>query len=258
MGIGWDSQLCSHPKRISTRLLHDIRKSRNKKTSAELIVRYLSLLPPITYIKLSDFIYMGRKKSSIVSKPPFRPFCYYCERDFENEKVLIQHQKLKHFQCYICHRKSDTARGLVGHMLQVHKDSMRKVPNAIVGREDPEIVIHGLDGVPNHILAAKAKGTTYEEELARKRALEYTESLQASVPQHITSSNQAAHYGAYFPFPIPPPANLIPVPPIGMCAQFNPSNFAGLIPPPPPPPPLHPPQHRGVPQNNSENSKYVT
>ena len=203
---------------------------------------------------------MGRKKSSIVSKPPFRPFCFYCERDFDNEKVLIQHQKLKHFQCYICHRKSDTARGLVGHMLQVHKESMRKVPNAIVGRDDPELAIHGLDGVPNHILASKAKGTLYEDELARKRALEYAESVQSTMPSQINSSNQAAPYGAYFPFPVAPPASLIPVPPIGMFPQINPNSFSGMVPPPPPMHLLRPSAHAGVLQKKTaeSDSKYVS
>jgi len=195
-----------------------------------------------------------------VSKPPFRPFCYYCERDFENEKVLIQHQKLKHFHCYICHRKSDTARGLVGHMLQVHKESMRKVPNAIVGRDDPEIAIHGLDGVPNHIIASKAKGTVYEEELVRKRALEYAEAVSASMIQSgnpLNPSIQSAPYGAYLPFPMPPPANLLPVPPVGMFPQINLHHLPGIVPPPPPPIP-RPPTGTIPKKNTDADSKYAT
>lgn len=112
---------------------------------------------------------MGRKKSSLKTKPVFRPFCYYCDRDFDNEKVLIQHQKLKHFQCLYCHRKADTGPGLINHMLQVHKDAVKKVPNALPGRDDLDLVIHGMSGVPLVLLHEKSKGTTLEDELLRKR-----------------------------------------------------------------------------------------
>lgn len=30
-----------------------------------------------------------------------RPFCYYCERDFEDLKVLTAHQRAKHFKWYL-------------------------------------------------------------------------------------------------------------------------------------------------------------
>ena len=176
---------------------------------------------------------MGRKKSSVVTKPQFRPFCYYCERDFDNEKVLIQHQKLKHFQCYFCHRKSDTARGLVGHMLQVHKESMHKVPNAIPGRDDPELSIHGIDGVPNHLVAARAKGTAYEDELSRKRALEHAEHIAQSYPATFSLGHPMVP--PYFPMSIPPP----PPPPIGMLQHAHFASFSGFVHPPPPPPPTH-------------------
>ena len=50
----------------------------------------------------------------------------YCDREFEDEKILIQHQRMKHFQCHICHRKLNSASGLVIHMAQVHKETMEK------------------------------------------------------------------------------------------------------------------------------------
>ena len=43
---------------------------------------------------------MGRKK-----KKPSKPWCWYCNRIFDDEKILIQHQKAKHFKCHICHKK---------------------------------------------------------------------------------------------------------------------------------------------------------
>nr|AET50646.1 hypothetical protein [Eimeria tenella] len=57
---------------------------------------------------------MGRKKKR---GSRVKPFCYYCDRGFDDEKVLVQHQKAKHFKCSICCRKLDTATGLAVHLL---------------------------------------------------------------------------------------------------------------------------------------------
>lgn len=40
-----------------------------------------------------------------------RPWCYYCERDFDDLKILINHQKAKHFKCDRCGRRLNTAGG---------------------------------------------------------------------------------------------------------------------------------------------------
>ena len=47
--------------------------------------------------------------------------CWYCEREFEDDKVLISHQKAKHFRCSYCPRRLNTANGLAVHIQQVHK-----------------------------------------------------------------------------------------------------------------------------------------
>ncbi|KAG9013921.1 hypothetical protein FRB93_000302 [Tulasnella sp. JGI-2019a] len=60
---------------------------------------------------------MAKKKNKLVLKP----WCWYCEREFEDEKVLMQHQKAKHFKCKHCPRKLNTAGGLAVHVQQVHK-----------------------------------------------------------------------------------------------------------------------------------------
>ena len=57
---------------------------------------------------------MGRKK-----KKSSKPWCWYCNRDFEDEKILIHHQKAKHFKCYICTKKLYTGPGLSIHCMQV-------------------------------------------------------------------------------------------------------------------------------------------
>lgn len=40
-----------------------------------------------------------------------RPWCYYCERDFDDLKILIAHQKAKHYKCERCGRRLNTAGG---------------------------------------------------------------------------------------------------------------------------------------------------
>jgi hypothetical protein len=42
-------------------------------------------------------------------------------REFEDEKVLLQHQKAKHYRCPQCPRRLNTAGGLTVHLAQVHK-----------------------------------------------------------------------------------------------------------------------------------------
>ena len=72
----------------------------------------------------------------------------YCNRDFDDEKVLTFHQKAKHFKCHVCHKKLYTAPGLAIHCSQVHKEIVTKVPNAINGRDNIELEIYGMEGIP--------------------------------------------------------------------------------------------------------------
>lgn len=95
---------------------------------------------------------MGRKKRK---KGP-KPFCYYCNRNFDNEKVLIQHQKAKHFKCPNCHKKMVTAFALMNHMFQVHKESLKKVPNAKPDRDSVDLNIYGMQGVPEDAKRSKS------------------------------------------------------------------------------------------------------
>ncbi|KAI1278803.1 BUB3-interacting and GLEBS motif-containing protein [Halotydeus destructor] len=86
---------------------------------------------------------MGRKK-----KKPSKPWCWYCNREFEDEKILIQHQKAKHFKCHVCHKKLYTGAGLAIHCMQVHKETIDKIPNALPNRNSVDIEIYGMDGIP--------------------------------------------------------------------------------------------------------------
>ncbi|KAM3962638.1 LOW QUALITY PROTEIN: bub3 interacting GLEBS and Zinc finger domain protein [Aphomia sociella] len=86
---------------------------------------------------------MGRKK-----KKASKPWCWYCNREFDDEKILIQHQKAKHFKCHICHKKLYTGPGLSIHCMQVHKEAIDKVPNSLPNRSNIEIEIYGMEGIP--------------------------------------------------------------------------------------------------------------
>jgi DNA-directed RNA polymerase subunit RPC12/RpoP len=56
---------------------------------------------------------MGKKKRGHpdIEEQLARPWCYYCERDFDDLKILINHQKAKHFKCERCGRRLNTAGG---------------------------------------------------------------------------------------------------------------------------------------------------
>ncbi|TFK20021.1 hypothetical protein FA15DRAFT_682714 [Coprinopsis marcescibilis] len=90
---------------------------------------------------------MAKKKN----KPLIRPWCWYCEREFEDEKVLMQHQKAKHFKCGMCPRRLNTAGGLAVHIQQVHKleaENLPRIENALPGRDGYEVEIFGMEGIP--------------------------------------------------------------------------------------------------------------
>ena len=110
-----------------------------------------------------------------------RPWCYYCERDFDDLKILISHQKAKHFKCERCGRRLNTAGGMfdsvlrssaafkarqhtshlteltfrVGlnvHMNQVHKETLANVENALPNRQGLDIEIFGMEGIPGDVV----------------------------------------------------------------------------------------------------------
>jgi len=102
---------------------------------------------------------MGRKKREYTY---LKPFCYFCDKAFNNELVLHQHMKAKHFRCPNCNKKFSTASSMCSHSAQVHKQTVSKVQNAIPGRDSVELNIFGMQGVPRHfveerILAGAAK-----------------------------------------------------------------------------------------------------
>lgn len=88
-----------------------------------------------------------RRTPPTPTTPPTH-FYRYCNREFDDEKILVQHQKAKHFKCHICHKKLYTGPGLSIHCMQVHKETIDKVPNSFPNRSNIEIEIFGMDGIP--------------------------------------------------------------------------------------------------------------
>jgi hypothetical protein len=87
---------------------------------------------------------VGRKKKKV----DLKPWCFYCEREFDDETVLIQHQMAKHFKCNECPRKLNNVSGLIVHCETVHKIKMTSVPNSKPNRDRLDIDITGMLGVP--------------------------------------------------------------------------------------------------------------
>ncbi|KAI1921403.1 hypothetical protein LOZ58_002284 [Ophidiomyces ophidiicola] len=117
---------------------------------------------------------MGKKKRGHPDLEELlgRPWCYYCERDFDDLKILISHQKAKHFKCDRCGRRLNTAGGLSVHMSQVHKEQLSAVDNALPNRSSLDIEIFGMEGVPEDILQAHNQRviTQYHQAEAERRA----------------------------------------------------------------------------------------
>ncbi|XP_051128316.1 protein SUPPRESSOR OF FRI 4 isoform X2 [Andrographis paniculata] len=171
---------------------------------------------------------MGKKKKRGALD---KVWCYYCDREFEDEKILVQHQKAKHFKCHVCHKKLSTAGGMAIHVLQVHKEQVSKVPNAKPGRESTEIEIYGMQGIPPEALAAHY-GEEEEEAPSKTAKVDLP-------PSQLVSGVIPGSVGVGYPpqsaptlGSVPPVYPRIPVPPTGWQV-------------PPPPQPWYP-QHTAV------------
>ncbi|KRX08130.1 hypothetical protein PPERSA_01675 [Pseudocohnilembus persalinus] len=88
---------------------------------------------------------MGRKKRDTSY---LLPFCYYCDKSFNNEIILHQHQKATHFRCQKCTKKFSTAESLKAHLSNAHKEQISKIPKSIQNRDSSDLKIFGMQGVP--------------------------------------------------------------------------------------------------------------
>ncbi|GES74254.1 protein SUPPRESSOR OF FRI 4 isoform X2 [Rhizophagus clarus] len=143
---------------------------------------------------------MGKKKN----KKVVRPWCWYCERDFEDEKVLIQHQKAKHFKCPHCNKKLNTAGGMVVHVAQVHKETIDTVPNALKGRESTDVEIFGMEGIPQADMIAHMHALETDQPTKKIKTEEpmelSSEEIKKQLAQHQAMMQNSSTTGQPYPY----------------------------------------------------------
>lgn len=106
---------------------------------------------------------MGKKKTTgnpAAKVTIAKPFCFFCDRTFDDENVLLQHQRGRHFRCAECddtqiRGKCESVQGLIVHTLKVHGKALARVPNSLEGRHKPEANVYGMDGIPDDLLAER-------------------------------------------------------------------------------------------------------
>ncbi|KAG5280038.1 hypothetical protein AALO_G00084250 [Alosa alosa] len=175
---------------------------------------------------------MGRKK-----KKQMKPWCWYCNRDFDDEKILIQHQKAKHFKCHICHKKLYTGPGLAIHCMQVHKETIDGVPNAIPGRTDIELEIYGMEGIPEKDMEERRRVLEQKTQESQKKKQNQDDSDDDDDDEAGPSFQQPAAQpqAAYAP-----PMTQAGMPPVPAAPGMPPGGYAGMPPMMPGVPPMMP------------------
>ncbi|XP_019117422.2 BUB3-interacting and GLEBS motif-containing protein ZNF207 isoform X2 [Larimichthys crocea] len=177
---------------------------------------------------------MGRKK-----KKQMKPWCWYCNRDFDDEKILIQHQKAKHFKCHICHKKLYTGPGLAIHCMQVHKETIDGVPNAIPGRTDIELEIYGMEGIPEKDMEERRRVLEQKNQETQKKKQNQDDSDEYDDDDEPGPSYQQPSAGQ-------PQAGYIPpmtqpgMPPGSGAPGIPPGSYSGIPPMMPGVPPMMP------------------
>lgn len=138
---------------------------------------------------------MGKKRKT----KQIRPWCWYCEKDFEDDKVLVTHQRAKHFKCEVCNKKLTTAGGMVVHAQQVHKLEIYKVPNALPGRDSLDVEIFGMEGIPEEDIIAhelKVAGLNNKKAKTAGGSGQYSEltleDIQQQMAAHKAGGNNTA------------------------------------------------------------------
>ncbi|KDE04092.1 hypothetical protein MVLG_05462 [Microbotryum lychnidis-dioicae p1A1 Lamole] len=200
------------------------------------------------------------KKSKKNKKSTAQSWCWYCDRTFEDDKVLLLHQKSKHFRCPHCPRRLNTAGGLTVHIDQVHKlGQPDKIENALPGRDTFEVEIYGMEGIPAADLAEWKKkqeeelGVTAEQQRSKKPKYDHRP-LSASEIRAQLAQHKALMSGQ--PLPPMPGQYMGPPPQMQMQPHGQPMMPQGFFNGPSygAPPPQHQPPHNysgGPPPNFS-------
>ena len=146
---------------------------------------------------------MGRKKDPSKKANFQRPWCYYCDREFDSDGVLAQHQRAKHFKCPRgCSKGCNSVGMLASHYWRSHQLELPSVPNALEGREatpnNGGADVVGSMGIPDgfpppSVRRAEADRETarQEEELRLAAQLEQEERDQQAAVQEKHAAAQA-------------------------------------------------------------------
>ncbi|XP_029179856.1 BUB3-interacting and GLEBS motif-containing protein ZNF207-like [Acropora millepora] len=203
---------------------------------------------------------MGRKK-----KKATKPWCWYCNRDFDEEKILIQHQKAKHFKCPICHKKLYTGPGLAIHCMQVHKETISTIPNSIPNRGDPEVEIYGMEGIPEKDMKERQQkgGSVGDDNEPEKKKVKTDEQPQPATAVMMPGLPGAVPVMPVMPLPgMPLPPGFPQVPfghPIPGASHMPPMSLPGRMPVPMGiPAPGMPEIRPGFPPNSTPSSSTAT
>ncbi|GAB5590150.1 hypothetical protein Unana1_05050 [Umbelopsis nana] len=159
---------------------------------------------------------MGKKKS----KKVMRPWCWYCDKDFDDDKVLVTHQRAKHFKCDVCNKKLTTAGGMAVHAMQVHKVEITQVPNALPGRETLEYEIFGMEGIPHEDLLAHEAAVLGGGNPAKRFKAGSSSDYSALTPEQIQAQIAAHKAGGVQPVATPPAAAGYYQPPASAAAPM--------------------------------------
>ncbi|OAF71259.1 hypothetical protein A3Q56_00972 [Intoshia linei] len=145
---------------------------------------------------------MGRKRPKVL-----KPWCWYCRRDFDDEKVLIHHQRTKHFKCVLCGRKLFSGPGLVIHCLEVHGEIISHIQNSHAAYDNINIEISGSNGIPAEDLIKRQEqklGLKFSEEELHPYKKYMSKSMVVPISQ-ITPN-----------LSVPPPINYMNMNPINL------------------------------------------
>ncbi|RQM25410.1 hypothetical protein B5M09_000994 [Aphanomyces astaci] len=170
---------------------------------------------------------MGKKKrrdDGVEETKIARIYCYYCERVFDDEKVLIMHQKARHFKCNYCNKKLSTASGMVVHIAQVHHETILHVPNAKPGKDSVEVEVYGMEGVPGYSSTKTPATTNIIDDPVKRMRVSSTSSFsmihipivlsppQPPSPEHVEPLPSPSHDSLDLPLPFtlaPPQPGII-------------------------------------------------
>mmetsp|Transcript_36412 Transcript_36412/g.93048 ORF Transcript_36412/g.93048 Transcript_36412/m.93048 type:complete len:317 (+) Transcript_36412:236-1186(+) len=144
---------------------------------------------------------MGRNKKKKREFEEIRIYCFYCDRQFKDEEILIDHQRAKHFKCEVCNKKLSTAKGLATHCYQVHRVEVTSVPNAKEGNGSIELDIYGMAGVDEALVTL---GRAPEEPDAKQAKAEEAPAAGAAAPVAAVASVPPVMPGAPAPYGAPP------------------------------------------------------